>query len=229
MKAKISAGMEIRVTQEKGNFGEQTVNKIIEILLARLLDAERIQVRIKAKLKQLARGEIDAIAIEMSGFLVQRHLRVAQFELHIGAVAVNIQKAIRRQIEMLHPSEGWLRMVVTQEQLTNSLIAELSPSQQIECELRGDGAIAFDFSTEKERVASYTTKPRIESDGNGVVLERSGVEGKEARDAIAHVAHILSLGDLANRGTKFYIQKIDIAAGKATVQATARIEQFPSA
>ena len=220
MKAKISAGMEIRVTQDKGNFGEQTVNKIIEILLGRLLDAERIQVRIKAKLKQLTRGEIDAIAIEMSGFLVQRHLRVAQFELHIGAVAVNIQNAIRRQVEMLHPSEGWLRMVVTQEQLTNSLIAELSPSQQIECELRGDG---------KERVASYTTKPRIESDGNGVVLERSGVEGMEARDAIAHVAHILSLGDLANRGTKFYIQKIDIAAGKATVQATARIEQFPSA
>ena len=77
MKAEISAGMEIRVTQDKGNFGEQTVNKIIEILLARLLDAERIQVRIKAKLKQLARGEIDAIAIEMSGFLVRRHLRVA--------------------------------------------------------------------------------------------------------------------------------------------------------
>ena len=62
-----------------------------------------------------------------------------------------------------------------------------------------------------------------------MVLERSGVEGIEARDAIAHVAHILSLGDLANRGTRFHIQKIDIEPGKATVKATARIEQFPSA
>ena len=229
MQSAISAGTEISVTQDKGNFGEQTVNKIIEILLGRLLDAERIQVRIKAKLKQLTRGEIDAIAIEMSGFLVRRHLRVAQFQLHIGAVAVNIQNAIRRKIEMLHPSEGWLRMVVTQEQLTSSLIAELSPSQQIGCELRGDGAIALSFSTGENWVAIYTTELRIEPDGNGVVLERSGVEGKEALDAIAHVAHILSLGDLANRGTRFHIQQIDIAAGKATVQATARIEQFPSA
>ena len=234
MQSAISAGTEISVTQEKGNFGEQTVNKIIEILLGRLLDAERIQVRIKAKLKQLTRGEIDAIAIEMSGFLVRRHLRVAQFQLHIGAVAVNIQNAIRRKIEMLHPSEGWLRMVMTQEQLTSSLIAELSTSQQIGCELRKDGAIALSFSTGENWVASYTTKPRIEPDGNGVVLERYRVEGKElpeevVTDAIAHVAHILSLGDLANRGTRFHIQQIDIEPGKATVQATARIEQFPSA
>ena len=54
-------------------------------------------------------------------------------------------------------------------------------------------------------------------------------EAKEALDAIAHVGQILSLGDLVNRGTKFHIQKIDIEAGKATVQANARIEQFPSA
>jgi hypothetical protein len=235
MKAKISARIEISVAQDKGNFGEQTVNKLIEILLSRLLDTERIQVRIKAKLKQLARGEIDAIAIEMSDFLVRHHLRVAQFELNIGSVAVNIQNAIRRKIEMLHPSEGWLRMVVTQEQLTSSLLAELSSSQQqIECQLSADGAIAFYFSTGDKQVAAYTTKPRIEPDGNGVVLERWRVEGKEAPEelapaAMAQVGHILSLGDLANRGTRFHIQQIDIAAGKATVQATARIEQFPSA
>ncbi|GET43335.1 LmeA family phospholipid-binding protein [Microseira wollei] len=234
MKAKISAGTEISVTQDKGNFGEQTVNKLIEIVLSRLLDAESIQVRIKAKLKQLARGEKEAIAIEMSGFLVRRHLRVAQFELNIGSVAVNIQNAIRRKIEMLHPSEGWLRMVVTQEQLTSSLLAELSPSQeQIECQLRADGAIAFYFIAGENQVATYT-KPRIEPDGNGVVLERCRFEGKEAPEelapaAIAQVAHILSLGDLTNRGTRFHIQQIDIEAGKATVQANARIEQFPSA
>ncbi|MFB2979110.1 hypothetical protein [Microseira sp. BLCC-F43] len=96
-----------------------------------------------------------------------------------------------------------------QEQLTSSLVAELSPSQQqIECQLRADGAIAFYFSAGENQVATYT-KPRIEPDGNGVVLERWRVEGKEAPEelapaAMAQVGHILSLGDLANRGTRFH-------------------------
>ncbi|MFB2921261.1 MULTISPECIES: hypothetical protein [Aerosakkonema] len=46
--------------------------------------------------------------------------------------------------------------------------------------------------------------------------------------AVGRLTDILNLSDIANRGTTFHIQQIDIKASKITVQANAYIEQFPS-
>ncbi|HEY9297792.1 MAG TPA: DUF2993 domain-containing protein [Phormidium sp.] len=213
------------MTQEKGNFTEQAVNKFIELVLSRLVDAERLQVRIKSNLKKLGRGELDALTIQMSNFLLRRNLRVAEFQLDIGAAAVNIQSVMRRQIELLHPSEGKLRIVINQEQLT----AELN---NVNCELRTDGAILFHFNwidAEKTQSATYITTPKIE--GNKIVLNLTSQEPPTelVNQAISQMCNILNLNDIAHRGTSFIIQQIDIEAGKVTVQANANIEQFPSA
>lgn len=51
------------MTEERRNFREQAVNRFIEFVLSRLVDAERLQVRIKCNLKQLRRGELDGLSI----------------------------------------------------------------------------------------------------------------------------------------------------------------------
>jgi Cu/Ag efflux protein CusF len=233
------------VTQEKAKFGEQAVNKIIETILARLVNAERLQVRVRAKLKQLARGEIDGLTIELFGLLLRPDLRVAEFQFDIGHAAVNIRSAMRRKIELLHPSQGSLRLVIHQEQFTNALQAELSrlfngqqreiQFQQVNCEIE-TRAIRFHFNwlnAEEIESGTYITTPQIQAETQTIVLEQYRIEGKEppaefVEATIALVKRILSLSEIANRGTTFYVQQIDIAAGKITVQAAAQIDQFPS-
>jgi hypothetical protein len=233
--------------QEKAGFRERAVNKFIEVVLARLVDAEQLKVRIKTNLKQLARGEIDAIAIQMSGFLLQQNLRVADFRFDIGPAAVNVQSAMRRKIELLHPSDGLLHLTITEYQLSHLLQAELLGSdprqdgqleqlEQVNCELRADGAIAFHVKwlhAEELESGTCITIPWIEPNTNTVVLEQQNFEEKEppasfVNAAIAQVSSILSLIDITNQGTTFQLQQLDIEAGKVTVQAAAHIEQFPS-
>jgi hypothetical protein len=234
------------VNQQKTNFREQAVNKFIEFVLSMLVDAESLQVRIKCNLKQLRRGELDALTIQMFNFLMQPNLRVTEFQLDIGAAAVNMQKIIRRKIELLHPSEGKLRVAITQEQLTALLNAELPNSltnkqqetkfQKVICEFTTDSAIAFNFHWINQGTSesgTCITTPKIDFNNNAIVLIKQSFVNQEpptefVNKAIAQVSNILSLNDLANRGTTFNIQQIDIAAGTIIVQANASIEQFPS-
>ena len=235
------------MNEERRNFTEQAVNKFIEFVLSRLVDAERLQVRIKCNLKQLRRGELDGLSIQMSNLLLCPNLRVAEFQLDIGAAAVNMQNIIRRKIELIHPSEGKLRLAIDQAQLTDYLNTELANSlkdnqqeiqfNKLNCELKTDGAIAFHFtwvSAGKIQSGSYITLPQIESNGKAISLIKQNSVGEEPPMELVNLAieqanNILSLNDIAQRGTTFNIQQIDIDAGKITIQANANIEQFPSA
>lgn len=234
------------MNQEKLNLREQAVNKFIEFVLSRFIDAERLQVRVKSNLKQLRRGELEALTIQMSNFLMQPNLRVTEFQLDIGASAVNMQNIMRRKIELLHPSEGKLKITLSQEQLTVALNSELTnlfndkqqenKFQNVNCDLERDGAIAFIFNwieAEIFKTGTWITKPKIELNNNAVILVKEEFLNLEppaefVNQAIAKVNNILSLNDLGNRGTSFNIQQIEIAEGKVTVEANATIEQFPS-
>lgn len=234
------------MTQEKTNFREQAVNKFIEFVLSRFIDAERLQVRIKSNLKQLKRGELEALTIQMSNFLMQPNLRVAEFQLDIGASAVNMQRIIHRKIELLYPSKGKLRIIISEEQLTAALNSELTnlfsdkqdqfQFQQVNCDLRTNGAIAFHFNwllAGKLESGTCITTPKIEQNNNEIVLIKQNVAGQElptdfVNHAIAKVTNILNLNELGHRGTTFNIQQIQIAASKVTIKANANIEQFPS-
>lgn len=233
--------------QEKGNFTERAVNKFIELVLSRLVNAERLQVRIKSNLKKLGRGELDALTIQMFNFLLQPNLRVSEFRLEIGPSAVNTKSIVQRKIELLHPSAGQLRIAIAPEQLTaalNSELADFSKENQsnilfkeVVCELRIDGEITLHFQwadNGESRTGSYILNPQIEIDRNVVILLDRGFIDREPPTelvelAIAKISKILSLTDLANQGTTFKIQQIDMTASQIIVQAHAEIEQFPSA
>ncbi|AFZ15464.1 hypothetical protein Cri9333_4685 [Crinalium epipsammum PCC 9333] len=234
------------MTTEKIKFGEQIVNKFIELVLSNLIDAEHLQVRVKANLKQLARGELDGLAIEMYGFLLRQHLRVAFLRFDIGSSAVNTESIMHRKIELLHPSVGRMQMALDQEQLTNALNTQLVSSsqeqfhffglRQINCQLRADRAMVFHFdwiNAEEIESGTCTATPQITTDGSRVLLEQRQVEGKELPTELINavsqqVSDILSLSDIANRGTAFHFQQLDIEAGKITVQAATQIEHFPT-
>lgn len=240
------------MTQEQAGFGEKTVNKLVELVLSRVVDAESIQVRVQGSLKRLGRGEIDGLMIQLANFLFRPALRVAEFQLEIGAAAVDVKQAIKRKIQLLHPSSGNLRLAISQAQLTDSLGVELSTSsvqngahlQRVECQL-GSGsagasgpspaiAVYFTWTTAtSSETGGFTAIPEIAPGGTGIDLTRLQLtEVKPPEDwiktAIDHINTILSLTDINNRGTTFTIDESIIESGKITIKATAHIEQFPS-
>nr|WP_261225604.1 DUF2993 domain-containing protein [Ancylothrix sp. D3o] len=216
------------------------------MVLSKLIDAEHLQVRVKANLKDLLAGKLDALNIEIFGFLLRRHLRVAEFQFDIGASAVNLQSVRHGKIELLHPAEGSVRMAITQEQLTAFLNAELPficknqprevQLQQVKCEFRESGVIAVHVCWINGKENNYQTcnsLPQIERNASAVILAHQNNEANKIPDEyvnaiLAQVSEILSFYDVANRGTTFYIQQINVKANKIIVQANAYIKQFPS-
>lgn len=226
---------------EKPRFGERAVNRFIELVLARLVDAEQVQVRIKANLKKLAQGELDGLMIQMAGYLMRPNLRVEQFYFDIGAAAVDIQKAMKRKIELLHPSEGEFLLVITKEQLNLFLneevlkqIQDIHYIEQLDCEF-SENTIALQFQSNSNEVAEATTYPfipQIISESNLVVLEQQNIQGQPLpveliSSVMETVSEILNLSDVSNQGTEFLIQQVDIKPDRITVQAIAQITAFP--
>ncbi len=234
------------MTQVKGNFLEQAVNKFIELVLARLVDAEHLQVKIKANLKDLLAGKLDALTIQMFGFLLRSHLRITEFQFQIGASAVNLQSIRHRKIELLYPAEGSIRMVITQAQLTTFLNQKLGylfrenqqefKLEQVKCEFREDGAIAFHFYWMNPKLNNSEIciiLCQIETSNNPVTLIPDSFKAHElpnevVKTALTQVSDILSLNDLANQGSTFGNKQFNMEGGTIIVQAHAYIEQFPS-
>ncbi|MGI0484409.1 LmeA family phospholipid-binding protein [Pantanalinema rosaneae CENA516] len=229
---------------EKQRFSERAVNKVIEVILSRLVDADRLQVRIKTTLNRLTQGEVDAITIHIHGYLLQPNLRVEAFLFDIGTAAVNVKSAMRRKIELLHPSTGVLCLTLTETQFTDSLIAELHPLTPtdscntldcVTCTFAAEGTIALTWQwSNPDRVCSgqWIATPQVNLEDYTVELA-STVHGEPIPEhwlapAIAHLRRTLNLCALANQGTTFQVHTIAIATGKATVQAHAHIDYVPS-
>jgi hypothetical protein len=243
------------VSLEKAGLGEQALNRIAEMALAsQLPEVERLEVQIKTDLSKLAHGEVEAIAIKINGLVTQQNLCVEELQLQIGRVIVKPRSAIFGKIKLTQRSTGTLRIIINQKHLTrvfNSKSFHQSVKdkqgaihlQQVKFELLADGNIAFNSQLILEKTGAvqpvaFTATPRIEADGQGIVLQDVLYsQGKELPSEltaalVAQVSEVLSLHDLQQnfqqKGMSLRIQQVDIAAGKLMLQAAAYIEQFPS-
>jgi uncharacterized protein YkuJ len=246
------------VTHEQPKFGEQALNKIAELALAsQLEEVERLEVQIKTDLNKLAHGEIDSIAINLYGLVMQQNLAVEELQLQINQVTVKPLSAIFGKIKLTHPSRGTVRIVINEDNLTCAFKSESFYKhlhqmqsfaedkriaihvQQVKCCLLADGNIAFKSElilgeTGEFQSVTFTTTPRIGFDRQGVVLEDIHYpEDKELPPELiavltAQMNEVLSLRKFEQKGMSLQIQQLDIVAGKLTLQAAAYIEQFPS-
>lgn len=194
------------MTNEKFGFTEQAINKIAAVALSKLLDVKQLSVQIKTDLKQLARGEIEAMMIELYDMKLRQDLRVEALKLQIGRITVKPRKAALGKIELVHPSEGSFHVFIREQQLTAALNAEsfrqslsqqrnvpgiqaaatnqtaTNQIEQVRCALQANGAIALICeerlpSVEKRQSGTVLTRPRIEAEGKAVVLDVEAVEG----------------------------------------------------
>jgi hypothetical protein len=246
------------VTPEKTGFGEQALNKIAEMALAsQLEEVERLEVQLKTDLSQLAHGEVDSIAINLNGLVIQPDLGLEELKLQINRITVKPLSAIFGKIKLTQPAKGTIRIVINENNLTRAFNSESFHKhlhqmqsfvedkrvaihlQQVKCCLLADGNLAFNSElildkTGEARAFAFTATPRIGTDGQGIVLQNVHyVEGKElplelTAVLVAQVSEVLSLRNFEQKGMSLRIQHLDVTTGKLTLQAAAYIQQFPS-
>ncbi len=237
--------------QEKAGFGEQAVNKIVEMAIAsQLQKADGLEVRIKTDLNKLRHGQLDSLAIAIYGVLLQPNLEAEILQLQIGRITVKLLSAIRGKIKLLHPSEGTFHLVINEASFTTALNTESfretlrsrgyadKQDTRIRC-LLSDNTITFSTepignNTEVPQHFVLVATPEIAPEGQAVLLQQVRyVEGQEPSPKftsalLARMHELLSLRDFESKGMLLQIQQLDVSAGKLTLQAEAHIEQFPS-
>jgi hypothetical protein len=238
--------------QEKAGFREQAVNKIVEVAIAsQLKKADGLEVRIKTDLNKLAHGQLDSLAITIYGVLLQPTLEAEILQLQIGRVTVKPFSALRGKIKLVHPSEGTFHLVINQESFTTAINTEsfretlrsrgyYTDKQDaiIRC-LLSDNTITFRIepianNTEVPQHFVLVATPEIAPEGQAILLQQVRyVEGSEPSPEftsalLARMDELLSLQEFGRKGMLLQIQQFDVSAGKLTLHAAARIEQFPS-
>ncbi|MBD1830699.1 DUF2993 domain-containing protein [Microcoleus vaginatus GB1-A2] len=244
--------------QENRSLGEQAIDKVAEIAIASKLDeSETLSVTVNTDPIQLAQGSVEAVAVEGKGLVMQQDLRVEDLQIHIKDIAVNPLTAMFGKIELNGPALGAARVVLTESDLNRAFNSEYISRklknlkvtvdgklltldvQTMECQLLPTGKITVNAEVLVRETAStekiyFTAKPQLEAGGWAVSLQ--DVEYPENKEfspeftaAVADKAgEVLNLRNFELEGMSLRIQQLNVEAGLLTLQAEAKVEEFPN-
>lgn len=240
--------------RESSRFSQQAINRIAEIAIASQLKQDvEISVDIKTTLKQLTKGQIDAIVILIRRLVLSYSLRTETFQLDIGAVTVKPLSAVKGQIKLLHSSQGTLRVVIDENDLTAALnesiqrnaapgFQQAGQTKFLRC-LLANGVITVQqesnslsaetgLQTEsKTESIALRAVPSSEPESKQRILWQPASEQPNAgwiSEVIDSLDRLLNLKDFEQKGLLLTVREIQIADGRLQLNANALIQQFPS-
>ncbi|MBD0342283.1 MAG: DUF2993 domain-containing protein [Microcoleus sp. Co-bin12] len=244
--------------QQNRSLGEQAIDKVAEIAIASKLDeSETLSVTVDTDPGQLAQGSVEAVAVEGKGLVMQQDLRVEDLQIHIKDIAVNPLTAMFGKIELNGPAFGSARAVLTESDLNRAFNSEYISRklnnlkvtvdgklltidvQTMECQLLQTGKIAVNAEVLIRETAStekiyFTAKPQLEAGGWAISLQdveypENKEFSPEFTDALADKAgEVLNLRNFELEGMSLRVQQLNVEAGLLTLQAEAKVEQFPN-
>lgn len=242
--------------QQERSFGEQAIDKVVEMAIASQLDeSESLSVTVETQPLQLAQGEVDSLTIQGEGLVMQQDLRVAELQVEVKDISVNPLSAMFGKIELNGPALGTARAVLTESDINRAFNSEYISGKlrqlkvhrdgqtvtidvlSVDCKLLSEGKIALNAevwvrdtsSTEK---IYFTAKPEIDAGGWAVSLaEVEYPENQEFSPDLtaalaAKASEVLNLRNFELEGMSLRIQQLNVEAGLLTVQAEAKVEQF---
>lgn len=243
---------------DKSGFGEQALNKAVEIGLTNQLDeVENLDVNIKTDPLKLIQGQVDSVHIQAEGMVMQKDLEVQEMDLKLTNVDINPIKMAFGEIELNKPSNAMTRVVLTEsgierafnsqyvrEQLQKQQIhiggqATAIDAQNVKFSLPGDGKVALSASvvlqsTGETRQVVFSATPSVSANGQTISLENVeyGAEGELSPELtqalVAETSEILNLSNFDLDGIEFKIKELNLEVGKMTLIAEAYIEKIPT-
>lgn len=240
------------------DLGKQALNKVAEVGLSSQLDeVEDLKVDVETDPMKLMSGEVDSVEIEGKGMVMQKDLRVEEMQVKTGNVAVNPLKAAFGQLELTHPTNATVQVILTEADINRAFNSQYIQeklqnlevdvngdrvtvdTQQVEFGLPGDGKVALKTdvlmrNTGETRHTAFTAVPHMEQGGQQIVLENVQYEsGQElspelTQALLAAAGELLDLRNFELEGMDLRLRNLDVQPNRLLIEAEARVEQIPT-
>jgi LmeA-like phospholipid-binding len=240
------------------DMGERALSKAAEIGISSQLDeAENVDVDLRTDPGKLFQGKLDSVAISGQGLVMKEDLRMESLAVSTGVVAINPLTAVFGKIELTHPTDAEVEIVLTEVDLNRALMSsyiqgklqnlelmldrhsERVDVQKVRLTLPGENKLEIDadFSIEGQsefKKLSAVAIPRIQANGNQVLLELLSAEGqgldcKLVSVILEQLTDLLDLRNFDIPNMSLQLKQLEAQKGKLLIHAKTQIEQFPSA
>ena len=241
------------------DIGEQAISKAAEVGLESQLDkAEDLDVNIRTNPMDLMQGEVESVSVKGEGLVMKKELRAEKIRIETGDIDINPIKAAMGNIELESPSEARMLVVLKEEDIQRAFDSDyvLQKLQNLEVVHQGEKTTAnvkkIQFQlpendkvrleadielTEEDRQEqiNFSAVPEVNSDGtkidlNSIEYEREAEYNQEVAKAVIDSAEeILDLRNFELDEMSMRVRKLDVKAGKLTIEADTTIVDFPNA
>jgi hypothetical protein len=239
------------------DLGKQALNKVAEAGISTQLDeVEDLTVDVDTDPIKLMSGEVDSVAIDGKGMVMEKDLRVETMQVTTGTVAVNPIKAAFGQIELTRPTEATVQVTLTEADINRAFNSQYIQSklqnlevnvegdrvtvdtQRVEFSLPGEGKVTiktdvFLRNQAETRHTEFTAIPRMAAGSQQIVLE--DVQYKPGQELSAELTNALlaeakELRDLRNfelKGMDLRLKSLDVQPRQLLLEAEAQVEKMP--
>ncbi|HEY9771124.1 MAG TPA: DUF2993 domain-containing protein [Coleofasciculaceae cyanobacterium] len=239
------------------DIGKQAISKAAEVGLKSQLDqAEELDVDIQTNPLDLIQGDIEAVSVSGKGLVMQKELRAEKLRIETSSINIDPIKAALGNIELNHPTDARMLVVLKEEDIQRAFDSEYVKNklQNLKINYQGETTtakvnhvtftlpesgkvkLAADLDlVDKEQTEkiSFTAVPEVSSAGNSVCLksveylEEAEYNQNVAKAIIDSTEEILDLRNFELDEMSLKVRKLDVQAGKLTIEADAQIENFP--
>jgi LmeA-like phospholipid-binding len=232
--------------------GDRLVSKVVGAAIAALFKrSEKIEANVRAEpVAKLLQGSVDGFDFIGNGMLMYNGLRIAVMELYVQAVSIDFSAIFTGQVKLRQPTQASLRVVLTEEDLTDSFntpfVVEKLQRLQYQGEpltftktlmtvtpekaLRIQSGILLGNSQEPIQV-DFTTQVEVQDRQKirFVDVQYSGnqEEINLSQALVNHVNDLLDLDKFALDGTQLKVDRLRIQNNSLIFYGSAQINQFP--
>ncbi len=239
-------------TSFQAQSGDRLVSKVVGTAIAALFKrSEKIEANVRAEpVAKLLQGSVDGFDFIGNGMLMYNGLRIAVMELYLQAVSIDFSAIFTGQVKLRQPTQASLRVVLTEEDLTDSFntpfVVEKLQRLQYQGEpltftktlmtitpekaLRIQSGILLGNSEEPIQV-DFTTQVEVQDRQKirFVDVQYSGnqEEINLSQALVNHVNDLLDLDKFALDGTQLRVDRLRIQNNSVIFYGSAQINQFP--
>ena len=241
------------------DIGEQAISKAAEVGLKTQLDeAENLDVDVRSNPLELVQGEVDSVSVKGEGLVMQKELRAEKLRIETDSIDIDPMKAALGNIELNQPTDARMLVVLKEEDVQRAFNSDYVKDklqglkinygdqtataniEQVNFSLPDSGKVNLEadinlVEKEQNEKISFTAVPEVNSAGNSINLKSIEYDNEAeynknvAEAIIASAEEILDLRNFELDEMSLRVRKLDVQAGKLTIEADATIEDFPDA
>jgi hypothetical protein len=235
-----------------GQSGDQLLSKAVTTAIAALFKRTgRLEATVRAEpVSKLLQGSVDGFDFLGQGLLMYNGLRIEVMELYLQAVSLDFGAIFKGLVNLKQPTQASMRVVLTEEDLTNSFNTPFVVEKLQRLEYKGEQLNFHDTQMIIHDDQSIQIQSRIQLGQQGAPISLDITAQLEVQDRrklqfvnityqgdetaqnlgqslMDHVNNLLDLDKFALDGTQLRVDKARIRNKQMIFYGVAQISHFP--